>query len=97
MASSSDDERPNVVRALPSSGGLRPEEVPSLFWDELPENLENNADMLAIQAIIDESTPAERASNFKVWASWWRRPAVRELRHSHPPRLPRPPCPAASP
>lgn len=71
MASSSDDERPasNVVRAPPSSGGLRPEELPSLFWDELPENLENNADMLAIQAIIDESTPEERASNFKDYGN----------------------------
>lgn len=44
---------------------LRNEELPALFWDELPDD-PNNPDVAAIKAIIEESTPEERAESFKV-------------------------------
>lgn len=44
---------------------LRNEDLPALFWDEMPENIENNPDMAAINAMIEESTPEERVLSFK--------------------------------
>eukprot|EP00890_Picochlorum_soloecismus_P006381 jgi/Picsp_1/6744/NSC_04085-R1_tetratricopeptide repeat protein 4 homolog len=38
--------------------------LPALFWDEMPEG-EGNADLAAINAIIDETSPEERVSGFK--------------------------------
>ena len=46
--------------------GLRNEDVPALFWDTLPEEDSENPDAAAIRAIIEESTPEERAEGFKV-------------------------------
>lgn len=44
---------------------LKNEDLPALFWDELPDN-PDNPDVAAIKAIMDESTPEERAESFKV-------------------------------
>ncbi|KAL6779418.1 CNS1 [Auxenochlorella protothecoides x Auxenochlorella symbiontica] len=44
--------------------GLRNEDLPALFWDELPNDPEH-PDAMAIKAIIDESTPEDRAESFK--------------------------------
>ncbi|GMH40625.1 hypothetical protein BSKO_08529 [Bryopsis sp. KO-2023] len=42
------------------------EELPALFWDEIPENAAENPDYAAIQSLIyDESTPEETVENFK--------------------------------
>ena len=54
-------DNPNL-QAHPT--GLRPEDVPALFWDEMPEDTDN-PDLAAINALIEESTPEERAENFK--------------------------------
>lgn len=47
-------------------GGINPSDVPALFWDELPEDVGENPDAAAIQAIIDDTTPEERAEGFKA-------------------------------
>lgn len=44
---------------------LKNEDLPALFWDELPDD-PDNPDVAAIKAIMDESTPEERAESFKV-------------------------------
>lgn len=41
-------------------------ELPALFWDAMPENPEEHPDFIAMQALAEESTPEERAENFKV-------------------------------
>lgn len=43
----------------------KPEEVPAIFWDEMPTD-ENNADKLALDALKAESTPDELAESHKV-------------------------------
>ncbi|GFH19757.1 tetratricopeptide repeat protein 4, partial [Haematococcus lacustris] len=43
-----------------------PSSAPALFWDELPENPEQNADWAALEALRLEATPEERAETFKV-------------------------------
>ena len=44
---------------------LRNDDIPAAFWDTLPED-SSNEDMLAIQALKEESTPEERAEALKV-------------------------------
>ncbi|KAK9907556.1 hypothetical protein WJX75_005927 [Coccomyxa subellipsoidea] len=39
--------------------------LPAAFWDEYPENKDENADLAAINAILEESTPDERAETYK--------------------------------
>ena len=41
------------------------DDLPAVFWDEMPPN-KDNADLAAINALIDEQTPAERAESHKV-------------------------------
>ena len=41
------------------------QDLPAVFWDEMPSN-KDNADLAAINALIDEQTPAERAESHKV-------------------------------
>ncbi|KAI8468871.1 MAG: hypothetical protein J3K34DRAFT_454284 [Monoraphidium minutum] len=67
--SDSDSDAPPPPRP-PSGGGgvddaLDPKSLPALFWDEMPDNMEEHPDYLALQAIADECTPEERADNFK--------------------------------
>lgn len=62
----SGDKASRRQSALPlKPGSFRPEDVPALFWDEMPDNAEENPDLAAINALIDESTPEERALSFK--------------------------------
>ena len=53
-----------ISRAIPPNTGLRNEELPALFWDEIPDDTDN-ADIAAINAINEETSPEERALNFK--------------------------------
>jgi hypothetical protein len=68
MGDSSDEEsaprRVPVPARPPPPPGLRPDDLPALFWDEMPEG-EDNADLAAINALIEETTPEERAAGFK--------------------------------
>lgn len=65
MSSSDEEEQPQTLdpRRLPNY--INPADVPALFWDELPDD-EDNVQAAAIKAIIEESTPEERALSFKV-------------------------------
>ena len=57
------------VTALMSEGGAGDAaDVLPLFWDELPEDAEDNAQYAALQAIRAESTPLEQAEAHKVCA-----------------------------
>lgn len=40
--------------------------LPALFWDSMPDNAEDHPDYIALKALEEESTPEERAENFKV-------------------------------
>lgn len=40
--------------------------LPAAFWDHYPTNTEENPDLAAINAILEESTPDERAETYKV-------------------------------
>lgn len=40
--------------------------LPAAFWEEYPENVEENVDLAAINAILEESTPDERAETYKA-------------------------------
>lgn len=62
-SSDSDEEQPLDPRNLPP--GFDHRDVPALFWDELPDD-DNNPDVAAIKAIIEESTPEERALSMKA-------------------------------
>ena len=44
---------------------VRDQDLPAAFWETLPSD-ESNADLAAIRALEAESTPEERAENFKV-------------------------------
>ena len=52
-----------------SDGCIFAMEVPPdhpLFWDELPEDAESDPNYAALLALAEESTPEERAANFKT-------------------------------
>ena len=53
--------------AQPSAAGgaTIAEDLPAVFWDEMPTN-KDNVDLAAINALIDEQTPVERAESHKV-------------------------------
>ena len=53
--------------AQPSAAGgaTIAEDLPAVFWDEMPTN-NDNVDLAAINALIDEQTPVERAESHKV-------------------------------
>ena len=42
------------------------EDLPAAFWESLPGDDSNNADLAAIRALEAESTAEERADNYKV-------------------------------
>lgn len=58
---SSDDEE-----TLPPAEPDAALNLPALFWDHVPEGAEQHADYAAMQALAEESTPEERAENFKA-------------------------------
>ena len=49
------------------AGELRNEELPAAFWDELPAEQSAHPDLLAVNAILEEASPDERAETYKVW------------------------------
>lgn len=61
--SSSDDENPQAQAAPFVDENLS---LPSVFWDHIPEGAEEHPDYMAMKALEEESTPEERADNFKV-------------------------------
>lgn len=48
-----------------AEGKLRNDDLPAAFWDAYPEN-PDNADLQALNALLEESTPEERAETYKV-------------------------------
>ena len=48
-----------------AEGTLCNDDLPAAFWDAYPEN-PDNADLQAINALLEESTPKERADTYKV-------------------------------
>ena len=40
--------------------------LPAMFWDTLPEGESQHPDKLAMDAMMEELSPAERAANLKV-------------------------------
>ena len=49
-----------------STAEAAPATLPAMFWDMLPEGESQHPDKLAMDAIMEELSPAERAANFKV-------------------------------
>ena len=49
---------------------IRDDDLPAVFWTSMPEN-QDNPDAAAIEALIAESTPEERAEGFKVCCVVW--------------------------
>eukprot|EP00878_Enallax_costatus_P030282 GHUV01032957.1.p1 GENE.GHUV01032957.1~~GHUV01032957.1.p1 ORF type:complete len:285 (+),score=43.68 GHUV01032957.1:425-1279(+) len=62
MSSSDSEEDITPKKALIDENA----ELPALFWDNMPDNPEEHPDFLAMQALAEESTPEERAENFKA-------------------------------
>lgn len=67
MSTSDSDEEPQTLDPKRLPNYINPNDVPALFWDELPDD-EDNVQAAAIKAIIEESTPEERAESFKASA-----------------------------
>eukprot|EP00951_Prasinocladus_malaysianus_P002632 scaffold18510_cov22-Prasinocladus_malaysianus.AAC.1 len=43
-------------------------DLPPIFWDSMPENASEHDDMAAINALLEEDTPEERAETLKILA-----------------------------
>lgn len=71
--SDSDDETPSQPKRtlVDDNAGLHP-----LFWDAMPEEAEKDPTWQALEALKEESTPEERANNFKVGRRWNEEPPV---------------------
>ena len=54
------------AQAERSASHAAPAAMPAMFWDTLPEGESQHPDKLAMDAMMEELTPAERAANFKV-------------------------------
>lgn len=65
---------PDDTNDAASSGDL-----PAVFWDEMPSD-KDNADLAAINALIDEQTPEERAESYKVRICWSMSPMTYQCR-----------------
>ena len=44
-------------------------DLPPLFWDSMPENADEHPDKVALDALLEEDTPEERADTLKVTAN----------------------------
>ena len=44
---------------------IKVDDLPAAFWDEYPKNADH-PDLAAINALLEESTPEERAETYKV-------------------------------
>ena len=56
---------------------LRNDDLPAAFWDAYPEN-PDNTDLQAINALLEESTPEQRAETYKVRRSEQLTPVERQ-------------------
>lgn len=66
MYTDSDDDVPEQRHSSIKPPVLKDEELPSLFWETMPDNVEDHPDYAAMQALRDECTPEERAETCKV-------------------------------
>ncbi|KAF8072387.1 ttc4 [Scenedesmus sp. PABB004] len=64
--SSSDDEDAPPQRRGGGGADANDAALPALFWESMPDNAEEHPDYVALQALAEESTPEERAENFKT-------------------------------
>ena len=60
------EQATNQATNQASSSQLNNADLPALFWDEMPgeADLKGNADLAAINSIIDETTQYDRLLNF---------------------------------
>jgi hypothetical protein len=68
--SDSEDEGAQPLAPPHDPAALNNQDLPSMFWDTMPENPEEHPDYMAMQALAEESTPEERAENFKAGPCW---------------------------
>lgn len=61
----SDEDEPPPPQLKQPPPGLRNEDIPALFWDELPEDMGDHPDAAALKAIMADTTPEESAEGFK--------------------------------
>jgi hypothetical protein len=59
----SDSDSEDITPSQPADDNA---DLPALFWDSMPDNPEEHPDYIALKALEEESTPEERAENFKV-------------------------------
>ncbi|KAI3438195.1 hypothetical protein D9Q98_000632 [Chlorella vulgaris] len=62
---SSDDEQEQHTQSKQPPPGLRNEDLPALFWDEMPADGSEHPDAAALQAIMADTTPEEQVEGFK--------------------------------
>ncbi|WIA28095.1 hypothetical protein OEZ86_010677 [Tetradesmus obliquus] len=58
----SDSDSEDITPSQPVNDNA---DLPALFWDSMPDNAEEHPDYIAMKALEEESTPEERAENFK--------------------------------
>ena len=60
-----------MANTEPKSKGLNNADLPALFWDEMPDEAElaDNADLAAINSIIEETTPYDKLMNYKDYGN----------------------------
>jgi tetratricopeptide (TPR) repeat protein len=65
------EQATNQATNQASSSQLNNADLPALFWDEMPDeaDLKGNADLAAINSIIDETTQYDRLLNFKDYGN----------------------------
>lgn len=63
MSSSDEEDITPPPRQQPDDANAG---LPALFWDAIPDNAEEHPDYVALQALAEESSPEERAENFKT-------------------------------
>ncbi len=66
-----DQQLAHALTAEPTGGDCScehaaPAALPAMFWDTLPAGESQHPDKLAMEAMMEELSPAERALNFKV-------------------------------
>jgi tetratricopeptide (TPR) repeat protein len=62
----SDDGKKAAAANTKNDADENDEQLPALFWDTMPDDPESHPDFAALQALAEESTPEERAENFKT-------------------------------
>ncbi|KAF6259158.1 hypothetical protein COO60DRAFT_1622080 [Scenedesmus sp. NREL 46B-D3] len=59
----SDSDCEDIAPSQPADDNAN---LPALFWETMPDNPEDHPDYIALKALEEESTPEERAENFKT-------------------------------